>query len=195
MKLFLFVSSLIMFGAIAAAAQPSEPRPSLSDLATAPDAHGAPAIEARLWTTVLHGADDSPVTNVKLVVRNVSANFYTYVTGWATFYDSAGIRCGEGLFKVDALAVNESAATDTPGLRLRCSPATWRIVATNLLTKTADVAKPTEPAPPVAPAVEEKPAPMNFVISIDEQEYPIQVNNPMVLRLGNRDRKIVLKMP
>jgi hypothetical protein len=195
MKRFLFASALMIFGALSVVAQPAEPRPTLSEVATAPDSQGAPAIEARLLTTMLNGADDSPVTNVKLVVRNVSANFYTYVTGWATFYDSAGVRCGEGLFKVDALAVNELASTDTPGLRLRCSPATWRIVATNLLTKTADVAKPTEPAPPVAPAVEEKPAPMNFVISIDEQDYPIQVNNPMVLRLGNRNRKIVLKMP
>jgi hypothetical protein len=190
MKL-LVASTLIMFGAIAVAAQPSEPRPSLSDLATAPDAHGALAIEARLLTTVLHGADDSPVTNVKLVVRNVSANFYTYVTGWATFYDSAGIRCGEGLFKIDALAVNESAATDTPGLRLRCSPATWRIVATNLLTKTADIAKPNESAPEAERTA--RTAPANFIISIDGEEHPIQLNNPIVLQMGNRERRIVLR--
>jgi len=188
MKRFLFASTLIILVAVTVAAQPAEPRPSLSDLATAPDAHGAPAIEARLLTTVLNGADDSPVTNVKLVVRNVSGTFYTYVTGWATFYDSAGIRCGEGLFKVDALAVNESASTDTPGLRLRCSPATWRIVATNLLTRSADVAKPNEAGPEA-----ERTAPANFIISIDGEEHPIQLNNPIVLQMGTRERKIVLR--
>ena len=188
MKRFLFASTLIICGALAVVAQPAEPRPSLSDLATAPDAHGAPAIEARLLTTVLNGADDSPVTNVKLVVRNVSGIFYTYVTGWATFYDSAGIRCGEGLFKVDALAVNESASTDTPGLRLRCSPATWRIVATNLLTRSADVAKPNEAGPEA-----DRTAPANFIISIDGEEHPIQLNNPIVLQMGTRERKIVLR--
>lgn len=188
MKRFLFASTLIILVAVAVAAQPTEPRPSLSEIATAPDSHGAAALEARLLTTVLNGADDSPVTNVKLVVRNVSANFYTYVTGWATFYDSAGVRCGEGLFKVDALAVNESVSTDTPGLRLRCSPATWRIIATNLLTKTADVANPGESAPEA-----ERTSAANFIISIDGEEHPIQLNNPIVLQMGTRARKIMLR--
>ena len=35
--------------------------------------------------------------------------------------------------------------------------------------------------------------PVNFIISIDGEEHPIQVNNPLVLKLGNRNRKIVLK--
>ena len=188
MKRFLFASTLIILGALAIVAQPAEQRPTLSELATAPDSQGVPAIEARLLTMMLNGADDSPVTNVKLVVRNVSANFYTYVTGWATFYDSAGVRCGGGLFKIDALAVNESASTDTPGLRLRCSPATWRIVATNLLTRTADIAKPGESGPEA-----ERTAPANFIINIDGEEHPIQLNDPIVLQMGNRERRIVLR--
>jgi hypothetical protein len=190
MKRVLLASSFIICSALIVLGQQAEPRAALSDVAAAPDARGVPAIQARLLTTMLNGADDSPVTNVKLVVKNVSVNFYTYVTGWATFYDSVGIRCGEGLFKVDALAVDESAATDTPGLRLRCSPATWRVVATNLLTRTADVAKPTEATPP---AEVDRPAPTNFVISIDGEEHPIQLNNPVVLQMGNRERKIVLR--
>jgi len=172
------------------AAQQSESRVALNQPATAADTRGTPAIEATLLTHVLNGADDSPVTNIKLVVKNVSGVFYTYVTGWATFYDSAGVRCGEGLFKVDALAVSESAATDAPGLRLRCSPSTWRIVATNLLTRAGDIAKPDESAPA---SEGERPAPMNFVISIDGEEHPIQLNNPIVLRTGNRTSKIVLR--
>ena len=178
----------------AAAQQPGEQRAALADTALATDAKGAPAIEARLLTTVLVGSQDSPVTNMRLVLKNTSANFYTYVTGWATFYDAGGVRCGEGLFKVDALEPGESAETDTPGLRLHCTPATWRIVATNLLTRTSETAKPIETAPAVESAVE-RPAPVNFVISIDGEEHPIQVNNPIVLRLGNRMRKIVLRSP
>jgi hypothetical protein len=172
-------------------AQPTEPRVALDQPALAADSHGAEAIEARLLTQVLNGADDSPVMNVKLSVKNVSGTFYNYVSGWATFYDSAGVRCGEGLFKLDALAVDEIASTDTPGLRLRCSPATWRIVATNLLTRTADVAKPGETAP--ASEGQSVTPPVNFIISIDGEEHPIQLNRPVVLQMGNRERKIVLR--
>ncbi|HXT63036.1 MAG TPA: hypothetical protein VN696_08370 [Pyrinomonadaceae bacterium] len=182
---------------VVASAQPTEPRVALDQPALAADSHGAQAIEARLSTQVLNGAEDSPVMNVKLAVKNVSGTFYNYVSGWATFYDSAGVRCGEGLFKLDALAVDETAATDTPGLRLRCSPATWRIVATNLLTRTADVAKPGETAAPsekTPPSETEGAArTTNFVISIDGEEHPIQLNRPVVLQMGNRERKIVLR--
>ena len=179
---------------IAVAQESNEQRVALNAPATALDARSAPALEGRLLTQVLNGAEDSPVTNIKLSVKNITANFYTYVSGWATFYDANGTRCGEGLFKVDALAPQESAEVDTPGLRLRCSPQSWRIVATNLMTRTVDVAKPTEPLAPVTPPVTERPsAPMNFVISIDGEEHPIQVNNPLVLRLGNRNRRIVLR--
>ena len=188
----LVLSAIFVCGAfVIASAQPTEPRVALDQPALAADSHGAPAIEARLQTQVLNGAEDSPVMNVKLSVKNVSGTFYNYVSGWATFYDSAGVRCGEGLFKLDALAVDETAATDTPGLRLRCSPATWRIVATNLLTRTVDVAKPGEAAPPSES--ERTTPPTNFVISIDGEEHPIQLNRPVVLQLGNRERKIVLR--
>lgn len=176
------------------AQQPSEQRAPLSEAATALDAKAAPAFEARLLTQVLNGAEDSPVTNIRMAVKNTSANFYTYVSGWATFYDANATRCGEGLFKVDALAPQESAEVDAPGLRLRCSPQSWRVVATNLMTRTVDIAKPLEAAMTSTPAVPERPpAPMNFVISIDGEEHPIQVNNPITLRMGNRNRRIVLR--
>ena len=184
---------LIALCATAVAAQQPEQRASLNDTTIAFDAKGAPGIEARLLTTVLNGSPDSPVTNVRLVIKNPTATSYTYVTGFATFYDAAAVRCGEGLFKVDALAPNESAETDAPGLRLRCAPTSWRIVATNLLTRTTDIAKPSETSPPAETPEAEKPAPVNFIISIDGEEHPIQVNNPMVLKLGNRKRKIILR--
>jgi len=194
LPLVLFAMILTTACAVTVAAQPAaEQRVALTEAAAASDARGAPAIEARLSTMVLNGSDDSPVPNVRLVVKNSSANFYTYVSGWATFYDSGAVRCGEGLFKVDALAPGESSETDTPGLRLRCTPASWRIVATNLLTRTADTAKEVVTAPPPAEPAPEKPAPVNFVISIDGEQHPIQIGNPIVLKLGNRNRKIVLR--
>ena len=190
MKRLALLAVLICSFAIGTAAQQSESRVALNLPATAVDTGGTPAIEATLMTQVLNGADDSPVTNIKLVVKNVGGVFYTYITGWATFYDSAGVRCGEGLFNVDALAVDESAATDAPGLRLRCSPSTWRIVATNLLTRTSDTAKPGEST---SSSEGDRPAPKNFIISIDGEEHPIQLNNPIVLQMGTRERRIVLK--
>ena len=62
------------------------------------------------------------------------------------------------------------------------------------MTRTADIAQViVQQPPPTVEAVVEKPAPVNFIISIDGEQHPIQVNNPIVLKLGNRNRKIVLK--
>ena len=97
------------------AQQTGEQRVPLSDQATASDAEGRIALAGTLRTTDLNGSLDSPVTNIRLVLENRSQFFFTYVSGWATFYDSEGVRCGEGLFKLDALAVGEAAETDTPG--------------------------------------------------------------------------------
>ncbi len=195
-RITLFLGLFLVVVSTALAQSATEQRVALTDPAVSLDANSSRAIEARLLTTVLNGSQDSPVTNIRLSIKNTTPNFYTYITGWATFYDASGTRCGEGLFKLDALAPQESAETDTPGLRLRCSPSTWRIVATNLLTRTADIAKPTETVPPPAPApqiVVERTPPTNFIISIDGEEHPIQVNNPIVLKVANRNRTIVLK--
>ena len=114
-----------------------ERRVALTEAAVALDGSGVSALEATLRTTALNGAADSPVTNIRLVVKNSSVVPYAFVSGLVTFYDGAGVRCGEGIFKADALSVNESFETDTPGIRIRCAPATWRIVATNLLPRVA----------------------------------------------------------
>ena len=179
---------LTCFG-VAAAQQSAEQRSPVNASAVANDAAGAPAIEARLLTTDLNGSPDSPVMNARLVIKNVSGTFYTYVTGWATFYDASGVRCGEAMFKLDALAANESSETDAPGLRLKCAPSTWRVVATNLLSRTIDAAKSATTTNGEGRAV-----PMNFVISIDGEEHPIQVNNPIVLKVGETQKRIVLRL-
>ncbi len=181
-KLILICLTFITCTAISAQQQnPGEQRVGLQEQAIALDADGRSALAARLRTTDLRGSVDSPVMNIRLVLENRSQFFYNYVSGWATFYDAEGVRCGEGLFKLDALATGEAAETDTPGLRLRCAPASWRVVATNLLTRTSDTAKPGQPEPQpdntqpsdsavVMPALE---------INIDGETLPLQLGNPI----------------
>lgn len=136
--------------------RPSEPHVPLAQAAVAYDVAGNEALGGRLRTQALAGTPEAPVRNTRLVVENRSPVFYNYVAGWATFYAEDGVRCGEGLWKLEAFAPREQVEVDTPGLRLTCTPATWRIVATTLLTRTGDVAKPREqtqppPAEPGAP--------------------------------------------
>jgi len=121
----------------------NEKRVALNEVAVAHDDDGVAALQGTLRTTALNGAPDSPITNVRLIIKNTSGITYAFVSGVITFYDSAGIRCGEGIFKADALAADESFDSDTPGVRIRCEATTWRIVATNLLPRVP----PTPPAP------------------------------------------------
>jgi|SRR5687767_3223409 len=125
----------------------NEKRVSLNELAVAHDNDGVAALQGTLRTTSLNGSPESPVTNVRLIVKNTSGISYAFVSGVVTFYDAAGIRCGEGIFKADAVAVDESFETDSPGVRIRCEATQWRIVATHLLPRTP----PTPPPPPREP--------------------------------------------
>jgi hypothetical protein len=162
---------------------PGEQKVPLTQAAIAFDGGGVAALEGTLRTTALGGAPDTPVTNIRFVVRNVSARPYSYVSGLATFYDSTGVRCGEGIFKADELLANESAETDTPGIRIRCAPATWRIIATNLLPRLS----------PGLTGEDTAARPSNLMISIDGEEHPIQLDRPMVLNLGERQRTIIVR--
>lgn len=187
----MMAASLIMLCvALCAAAQEpqvagslNEKRSPLTEAAVALDATGAPVLEASLRTTALNGAVDTPVTNVRMVIRNRSNMPYSFVAGSVTFYDAAGVRCGEGVFKADALAVDESFETDSPGLRIRCEATSWRIVATNLVPR----------MPPNAPIIVSSRAPSNLVISIDGESHPIQLDKPLILTLGERSRTIVVR--
>ena len=179
---------IILCGALCANAQEttgtvSERRVPLAEAAVAFDALGAPALEATLRTTALTGAPETPVTNIRMIVRNKSTIAYAFVSGSVAFYDAAGVRCGEGLFKADALAADESFETDTPGLRIRCEATTWRIVATHLLPRAA-------PNQPITSLVR---APTNLVISIDGEEHPIQLDRPMSITLGEKRRTIIVR--
>jgi hypothetical protein len=162
--------------------RPNEQRVSLTQSALALDSIGSPALEATLRTTALNGAVDAPVTNVRIVVKNVSNSFLTYAAGVVTFYDSDGVRCGEGLYKLDALAQNESADTDAPGLRIRCAPSTWRMVASDFVPRASEQ---TMLPPPTSSS--------NFVITVDGEEHPIQLGKPMVLTLGDKQKTITVR--
>ena len=181
----------VLFSALVASAQDQPPvsgslneqRVPLTQPAIALDASGAPALEATLRTTALNGAPETPVSNIRMVVKNRSTLSYAFISGSVTFYDAAGVRCGEGVFKADTLAVDESFETDSPGLRIRCEAATWRIVATSLLPR----------IPPNAPIGELIRAPSNLVISIDGETHPIQLDKPLTLTLGERRRTIIVR--
>jgi len=161
----------------------NEKRVGLSEAAVALDSNDAPALEATLSTKSLNGGPDAPVTNIRMVVRNASSIPLAFVSGIVTFYDAAGVRCGEGIFKADALAVKESFETDTPGIRIRCSAASWRIVATDLLPR---IAPSTLPPPSVM-------APSRLLLSVDGETHPIQIDKPITVTLGERQRTIVLR--
>lgn len=119
-----------------------EKRVPLNEVAVAHDTDGVSALQGTLRTTTLNGSPDSPVTNVRMIVKNTSGISYLFVSGVITFYDAGGIRCGEAIFKADVLAVDESFETDTPGLRIRCEATTWRLVATHLVPRNPPMREP-----------------------------------------------------
>lgn len=186
----------------AAAASGGEPRVALTEATTAFDVAGRVALVGRLRTTALAGTQDAPARNVLIAIENRSPFFYNYVSGSATFYDAGGVRCGEGMWKVGTLAVGEVAEVDTPGLRLTCTPSTWRIVAINLLTRSTDVAKPdggAQPAPDSAtpagaPALTAAPASAipRLEININGRTLPLQIGNPIEIIVGNERVNIVV---
>jgi hypothetical protein len=186
-----------------------ERRVPLTEQPIALDTAGRAVLAGRLRTATnatLNGTLDAPIRNTRIVIENRSQTFFTYVSGFATFYDAEGVRCGEGLFNLDALAASESAETDTPGLRLTCTPAAWRIAATTLLTRTGDTAKPYDPllAPNATPASAQSasasvttPSPVAaavppLMIDINGKTLPVQLGNPLDIKIGNERLRIVV---
>lgn len=187
-------------------ARQGEARAPLAQAAIAYDAVGREALAGSLLTQDLAGTPDAPARNTRIVIRNRSPLFYNYAQGWATFYGEGGIRCGEGLWKLEAFAPDEQVEVDTPGLRLTCRPTTWRLVATTLLTRTTDVAKPNANA---APAAEGSGAPAESMpatpattpattgppleINVNGKTIPIQLGNPLEVTVGKERVRIVVQ--
>jgi hypothetical protein len=82
--------------------------------------------------------------------------------------------------------VDEAFETDTPGIRIRCTPSTWRIVATSLVPKIAPLELST-------PSTTLNRSRVNLIISVDGEEHPIQIDKPMVVKLGDVQRTIILR--
>jgi len=156
----------------------NEKRVSTSESAVAVDATGAGVLEAKLLTTSINGAPDTPVTNTRIVVRNISPIAFSFISGIATFYDGNGVRCGEGVFKADVLAPNESFETDTPGVRIHCAASSWRIVATNLIPRVAPSSTPTS---------------SRLIITIDGEQHPLQLDKPLTLSSSDKPRTIIVR--
>jgi hypothetical protein len=190
--------------------RPSEPHVPLAQVAVAFDVAGNEALGGTLRTQTLAGTPEAPARNTRLVVENRSRVFYNYAAGWATFYGADNVRCGEGLWKLEAFAPGEQVEVDTPGLRLTCTPSTWRLVATTLLTRTGDVAKPREQtAPPpaetgtpgAAGATESPTAPATgtsagvppLEINVNGKTIPLQLGNPLEIVVGKERVRIVLR--
>jgi hypothetical protein len=179
-KVTLVLSVVFMFSVVAAQeSTPNERRVSLSEAAVGLDSKGAAVLEAKLQSTALNGTQESPVTNVRFIVRNTSSTPYTFVSGVVTFYDTAGVRCGEGVFKAAALAADESFESDAPGIRIKCTPSTWRIVATNLVPRFV-------PPPVVSTSA-------RLEITVDGEAHPLQLNKPITFNVGDRRRTIIVR--
>ena len=186
----------------------NEPRVALTEAATAYDVLGRVALGGRLRTTQLAASQDAPVRNVLIVLENRSQLFYNYVSGYATFYGADGVRCGEGLWKLEAFAPGEQAEVDTPGLRLTCTPTNWRLAALNLLTRTTDVAKPAEPSTTGTSGTPAEGAPPNagtsapppqaalprLEININGKTLPLQLDNPIDILVG-KERVLIVVRP
>jgi hypothetical protein len=175
----------------------TERRVSLEEQAVALDALGRPAISGQLLTTALTGTPDAPVKNARFIIENRSQFFYVYVTGSVTFYDERGVRCGEGLFTLNSLAPSEQAETDAPGLRLSCQPRAWRIVASNLLTRTSEKTLPVEGATqtsqPAQPALVNTPTPQPLEITVDDQVYNAPLGSTLEIPVKKKRIRITVR--
>ena len=204
MKMIILLAALIACAAASASAQetagaaPSqiEQPASLTQKAVALDAAGREALSASLLSNQLQGTPEAPVKNVRFVVENRGAVFYTYVSGTITFYKEGNVRCGEGLFTLNSLAPQEAAEVDAPGLRLECAPSSWRIVATNLLTRSNDAANSaarqmeTQAVAPAVPATPVQPSPL--YLTVDGQQYQVPLNSTLEIPVRKRRIKITL---
>ncbi|HYO91159.1 MAG TPA: hypothetical protein VEQ40_05965 [Pyrinomonadaceae bacterium] len=202
-KMIVLCIALIACSAVAARAQdtttaqetataqnPTEQPVALAEKAVALEASGRAALSATLLTNSLQGTPEAPVKNVRFVVENRDAVFYTYVSGTITFYKEGNVRCGEGLFALNSLAPGEAAETDAPGLRLECAPSAWRIVATNLLTRANEAVRPVETQPPAQPAAAAAPSPL--YLTIEGKQYEVPLNSTLEIPVRTRRIKITL---
>lgn len=130
-------------------------RVGLTDAATDTDESGVVSVTASLRGVVpASGTTQNPIRNVRFALKNNGARFVPYAAGRISFYGADGVRCGDGLFSVNAFAAGETIEADAPDLRLTCAPAQWRIrlMQVVLNTSTAYSATPQRTRPQELPA-------------------------------------------
>lgn len=180
------------------AAAASEQRVSLEAEATALDAQGRAALVGQLLTQALAGTPDAPVRNARFIIENRGPVFLAYVSGSVTFYDDRGVRCGEGQFTLSALAQGERAETDAPGLRITCTPRTWRIVAKDLLPRATErISLPAqeEAAQPLTPttAPADTPTVLPLEITVDDKVYNAPIGSTLEVSVRRRRVRITVR--
>ena len=181
-------------------------RAALTEQAVAFDAQGRVVLQGRLLTTELRATLDAPLSNARLTIENPTASAYSYLSGWATFYDTQGVRCGEGLWALNALAPSETAEVDVPGLRLTCTPAAWRIAVLNLVGGvTIAAALPANATdnslPPVRSDSSSLPmtttgdlpvAPTRLELNINGERFSVQLGQTLELEIGKERVRITV---
>lgn len=180
------------------AAAAGEQRVGLEAEATALDAQGRAALVGQLLTQALAGTPDAPVRNARFIIENRGPVFLAYVSGSVTFYDDRGVRCGEGQFTLSALAQGERAETDAPGLRITCSPRTWRIVAKDLLPRSTErISLPAqeETAQPLTPttAPADTPSVLPLEITVDDKVYNAPIGSTLEVSVRRRRVRITVR--
>jgi len=174
----------------------TEQRVGLEEQPVALDSSGHAALAGQLVTKALAATPDAPLRNVRFIIENRSQSPYTYVSGRVTFYDDKGVRCGEGQFTLNSLAMNEQAETDAPGLLLTCTPRSWRIVADSLLTRTSETKRPAEEAATPAPqqaATTTPAAPTTVEVTVDDKVYNVPLGSTLDLPVKGKRVKITVR--
>ncbi len=201
-KIILACLALLTCGALSVRAQQTdatqdiagEQRVALEGQAVALDSMGRAAIAGQLLTRAVSGTPEAPLKNARFIIENRSAFFYNYVSGSVTFYDDRGVRCGEGQFILNALAQGEQAETDAPGLRLTCTPRTWRIVAKDLVPRVNDRLVPVAEATPVeTPTPVNTPTMLPLEIVVDDKVYNAPLGSTLDVSVRRRRVKITVR--
>lgn len=185
----------------APAATPTDDgRVALTETALARGANGETLLAATLRATPAAGSREAPVADVRFVVENRGASAVSYLSGRVTFYDAAGVRCGEGLFTANSLTAGERAEVDAPGLRLTCAPVAWRIalvafVSNNMVMNSSgnvNVAGNVTSLNSSA-ASSNATAESDLSIEINNMTLPVQLGNPIEVVIGGERVRIVVR--
>lgn len=174
-------------------------RVALTETALARGANGETLLAATLRATPTAGSREAPVADVRFVVENRGASAFSYLSGRVTFYDAAGVRCGEGLFTANSLTAGERAEVDAPGLRLTCTPVAWRIAPVAFVSNDTVMGSPSANAAANVTSSATSAATSNAAtesglsIEINNMTLPVQLGNPIEVVVGGERVRIVVR--